>query len=191
MISNKSFHLCGPSAHRWIRTESLLCGIHSPVEIKREAVCQSAKPQRPHTSIWPALILGDREANIDRNDLTCAQSFKWERQDRKLGQCAFLHTAQLPEPLTFPAGSSPQRQRKETRVTQTPVVRVCKADLANRSLHPGPTGQATTSLWEVWLPASATEPSQRPLGIFNSLLHLNLSRGCEVQWSLTFLLMHL
>lgn len=35
----------------------------------------SVKPQR-HMYIWPALNLGDKETNIDRNGLTCAQSFK-------------------------------------------------------------------------------------------------------------------
>lgn len=160
--------------------------------IKREAVCQSAKPQCPPTNIWSALILGDKKTNIYRNDLTCAQSLKWERQHRKLGQCAFLYTAQLPELLTFPAGPSPHRKRKERFRSHRPLRSgLCKADLANRSLHPGLTGQATTPLWEAWLPVSAMVSSQSPSAIFNSLLHPNLYWVYEVQWSLRFLPIHL
>lgn len=49
-----------------------------PCGNQRRLCVRVLSPQRPHTSIWPALNLGDKETNIDRNGLTCAQSFKWE-----------------------------------------------------------------------------------------------------------------
>lgn len=166
MISNKSFN----SFFRLnlLTSES---GKNSWfVKRKRRLVCQSAKAQSPSNLplFWELRKQTLTEMTWHVHNLSV---YKRERKGRKLGQCAFPHRAQLPELLTFPAGPSRQRPGKESLGAHRPLwVGFCKADLANRA----PRGQAVASLWEEWLPVSASVPSQSPMGVLHSQLHSNL-----------------
>jgi hypothetical protein len=110
-------------AHPWTRIEFLFCGIRTPRGIQRETVCQSANCSA-HMQISDLPLFGEIR-KLKLAEMTwhakCLGLLEGD-QDRKLGQCAFPHTALLPEWLIFATDPSAQWQsERKTKVTLTPA----------------------------------------------------------------------